>query len=240
MKRRQPYNPAQKSKQDLRGHLGVANEYRQAHSKSGFETEQIADGRFSSRERAMLTHPQLLAELYNNVMRKYAESGQPVPERIHIKMTPSDRATAPYRGILWAYLRTRAEVVTGSIKIADYEGAPSARDLHRLPLNQTQFSARRFYAWVREQPGLACVTDFLDRVVLQLNLAKAEDGEIVLSKAELGRELIDADNARDCKNASDGALVMCCRVLSETARDFLVLERRYQEQARRASQARIA
>jgi hypothetical protein len=42
MKRRQPYNPAKKTKQDLRGHLGIANEYRQAHSASGFETEQIA------------------------------------------------------------------------------------------------------------------------------------------------------------------------------------------------------
>jgi hypothetical protein len=239
MKKRIPYNPVVKTKQNLQGHLGVPNEHRQAHSASGFQIDEIAENRFSSRERAMLTHPALLADLYNAVVRKYAEAGEPLPERIHIgKMTPSDRVTALYRNILWAYLRVRAEVVRGTIKIADYEGVPSPRELNRVPLSQNQFDARRFYAWIREQHGLLVVTDLLDKVVLQLNPELAADGETVPTKAEIGRELIEIENARDAKAAADGALALACRVISEAARDFVIIERRHRNEIARLSSRR--
>ena len=239
MKKRIPYNPAAKTKQNLQGHLGVPNEHRQAHSASGFQIDEIAEDRFSSRERAMLTHPGLLADLYNAVVRKYAESGEPLPERIHIgKMTPSDRVTSPYRNILWAYLRVRAEVVRGAIKIADYEGVPSPRELNRVPLSQNQFDARRFYAWIREQHGLMVITDFLDQVALQINPELAADGETVPTKASIGRELIEIENARDAKAAADGALALACRAISEAARDFVIIERRHRNEIARLSSRR--
>jgi hypothetical protein len=239
MKKRTPHNPA-KPAPNLHGHLGVPNEHRQAHSRSGFDTEALADSRFVSRERAMLTHPALLTDLYNEVMRKLAESGEPVPEHIHIsKMTPSDRVSAAYRNLLWAYLRVRAEVVRGTIKAADYEGAPVQRQLNQVPLSQSQFDARRLYAWIREQHGLMVVTDFLDSIVLQLNPELAGDGETAPTKADIGKGLIGIENARDAKTAADGALALACRVLSEAARDFVIIERRYRDEANRLSRQRI-
>ena len=238
MKKRIPYNPA-RAKPNPQGHLGVPNEHRQSHSVSGFQTEEIAENRFVSRERAMLTHPALLADLYNEVVRKHTESGEPLPERIHIgKMTPSDRATAPYRNILWAYLRVRAEVVRGTIKIADYEGVPTQRELNRVPLSQTQFDARRFYAWIREQHGLMVITDFLDQVTLQINPELAEDGETAPTKAGIGESLIDIENTRDLKVAADGALALACKAISEAARDFVIIERRHRHEIARLSSRR--
>lgn len=185
----------------------------------------------------MLSHPALLNELYNAIVRKHQEAGEALPERIHIpKMTPSDRVTAPYRNILWAYLRVRAEVLRGTIKAADYEGVPTQRDLNRVPLTQGQFDARRFYAWVREQHGLLSVTEFLDAVVLQLNPELASDGDPPPpTKAEIGKGLLGAINERDAKNAADGALVLACRALGEAARDFVILERRYRNEVARLS-----
>ena len=241
MKKRTPYDPAKKTKQSLQGHLGVPNDFRATHSRAGFETEAIAEGRFVSRERAMLTHPGLLAEHYNALMVKLAESGEPVPEQVHLtKMTPSDRATAAYRNILWAYIKVRAEVARGKIKVADYEGVPTQRDLNRVPLSQTQFDARRFYAWIREQCGLLAVTDFLDQVVLQLNPEDAQEGEQAPTKTSIGRDLIDPETARDAKNATDGALGLACRVLAEAARDFVIIERRHRDEIRRLERKAIA
>jgi hypothetical protein len=238
MKKRIPYNPA-KAKPNLQGHLGVPNERRQAHSASGFQTDEIAEGRFVSRERAMLTHPGLLADLYNAEVRRYAESGEPLPERIHIgKMTPSDRITASYRNILWAYLRVRVEVERGTIKIADYEGVPSPRELNRVPLSQTQFDARRFYAWIRDQHGLMVITDFLDQVALQINPELVADGEDPPTKAGIGRDLIEIENARDAKTAADGALALACRAISEAARDFVIIERRHRQEIARLGSRR--
>lgn len=238
-KKRAPYNPAAKTKVQLQGHLGVPTGYRESHSRAGFETERIAEGRYVSRERAMLTHPGLIAEQYQALMRKYAESGELVPEQINItKLTPSDRVTAPYRNLLWAYLRTRAEVVRGNIKVADYEGVPTQRELNRVPLSQNQFDARRFYAWIREQHGLMAITEFLDKIALQLNAELAEDGETVPSKADIGRTLIGLDNARDLKSATDGALALACRSLAEAAQDFVIIERRYRSEVERLAKNR--
>ena len=233
MKKRTPFNPAKTTKK-LQGYLGVPNAERQARSRSGFETEQITDGRYVSRERAMLTHPALLIELYNQVVRKHQEAGEALPEKIHIpKMTPSDRATAAYRNILWAYLKVSAEVSRGTVKIVDYEGAPAAQGLNRVPLSQNQFDSRRFYAWIREQHGLLVVTDFLDSICKQMNPELVADGDTTPTKAEIGQSLTGAENARDAKNAADGALALACRVLSEAARDFVIIERRHRSEIQR-------
>lgn len=233
MAKRQPFDPA-KATNSLKGHLGVPSEQRERHSKSGFVTERIAEGRYVSRERAMLTHPGLLAELYNAIVRKHQEAGEPLPERVHIaKMTPSDRATAAHRNILWAYLRISAEVMRGNINIVDYEGMPSPQELERVPLSQTQFDARRFYAWLREQHGFMALTEYLDSVVVQLNPELASDDANAPTKAEIGQSLLGPVNERDAKAAADGALVLACRALSEAARDYMVLVRRYRSDLER-------
>jgi hypothetical protein len=233
VKKRTPYNPA-KAQKNLQGHLGVPSIERQSHSRAGFDTEEIAESRYVSRERAMLTHPALLADYYRDVMLKYAERGEQLPEQVVItKMTPSDRVSAAYRNILWAYMRVRTEVARGTIKIADYEGVPSQQELGRLPLNQNQFDARRFYAWIREQHGLMVITDFLDSVTLQVNPELAEDGETAPTKADIGRSLIDVENSRDAKTATDGALALACRSLAEAARDFVIIERRHRREIER-------
>lgn len=240
MKKRTPYNPA-KPKQNVRGHLGIPTPEREAHSRSGFERDVLAGNRYVSRERAMLTHPALLADLYNAVIRQYEEKGEPLPERIHLsKITPSDRITAAHRNLLWAYLRVRIEVVKGTLRVADYEGMPSQQDLNRVPLNQNQFDARRFYAWLREQHGMMVVTDFLDRVALQISPELASDGERAPTKADIGRDLIGVENTRDAKAATDGALALACRILAESARDFAIIERRYRSELERLSRTRIA
>lgn len=237
MKKRTPFNPAKTAK-NLTGYLGVPNVERQARSRSGFETEQITDGRYVSRERAMLTHPSLLMELYNQVIRKHQEAGETLPEKIHIpKMTPSDRVTASYRNILWAYLKVSAEVSRGTVKIVDYEGTPSAQALNRIPLSQNQFDSRRFYAWIREQHGLLVITDFLDSVCKQMNPELAADGEAPPTKAEIGQSLTGVENARDAKTAADGALALACRVLAEAARDFVIIERRHRGEVQRLQRA---
>ena len=110
--------------------------------------------------------------------------------------------------------------------------------LNRVPLSQTQFDARRFYAWLREQHGLLVVTDFLDQVALQLNPELAADGETAPTKAGIGKDLIEIENARDAKTAADGALALACRVISEAARDFVIIERRHRQEIARLSSRR--
>jgi hypothetical protein len=239
-KKRQPYNPAAKpkpkGKHGLKGHLGVPNPQRDARSRAGFDVEAIADGRYVSRERAMLTPPALIQERHNELVRKYEASGEPLPERIQDnRTTPSDRATAAYRNILWAYLRVRADVVRGNIKIGDYEGAPSQRDPHRLPLSKGQFDARRWYAWLRAQHGMLPTTEYLDKVACQINPEMAEDCQDAPTKADLGRDLIDLENTRDLKSAADGALVLACRTIADAARDFVIIERRRRDEIERNS-----
>ena len=235
MKKRAPYNP---SKPKLQGHLGIPSGERQAHSRSGFDTETITDGRYVSRERAMLTHPALLADLYNAVVRQYQEKQEPLPERIHIpKMTPSDRVSAPFRNLLWAYLKVRTEVVRGTINVADYEGVPTQKELNRVPLSQNQFDSRRFYAWIREQHGLMAITEFLDQVALQINPELIIDGDTPPTKSSIGRDLIGVENTRDAKAATDGALALACRALMEAAHDFAIIERRYRNEIERLARS---
>jgi hypothetical protein len=247
-RRGKPYNPAKDPKPVLvaPGQLGIANQYRQQHSKSGYDVEQLAvgfergGGVVRSRERAMLTHPALIAELYNAMMLKLVNSGQQIPERIEIKQTPGDRATAQHRGILWGYLSTRIEVLKGAVKIADYEGVPKSGDLHKLPLTQKQFDRRRFYAWVREQTGMAIVTDFLDRIVEHDNPELAADADAILTKHEMGEDLIGTQNRRDAENAVYGALSLSARILAEAARDFHTVESRYWQQIEIAKRRKLA
>lgn len=271
MARRKPHNPAAPvlpSQGHYRGQLGLPTPERASHMLDGYEVKQLAIGHdreggvVQSREKVILNHPQLLLELYNAVVQQYAEKGEELPARIDIKQTPADRATAPYRGILWSYITTHLEVLRGNIRVTDYEGVPQSSDMERFhvaALQQTFFNRRRFYAWVREQIGMACVTDFLDRVAVHDNPGLADDADRILKKHEIGRELLgkqlvcsncgtgygitDRRSCRDCgatlhardrdaENAFYGALSMCARVLSEAAKDFEISERRHHNRIR--------
>ena len=233
-KKRQPYNPAKAAKDKLKGHLGVPDEHRAARSRSGFDVETVADGHYSSRERAMLTHPGLLHERYNAIVRKHEERGEQLPERIQdSRNTPSDRVTAQYRNVLWSYIRIRVEVLQGEMTGVNYGGAPGRRDLNRVPLSDGQFDARRWYSWVRSQPGLLPVTDFIDQVVFQIYPELVEDGAVPPTKEDIGRSLTGTQTERDAKNATDGALALACQALADTARDFVIMERRHKNELKR-------
>ena len=233
-RKRQPYNPAKATKDKYKGHLGVPDEHRAARSREGFDTEAVADGRYVSRERAMLTHPGLLHERYNAAIRKCEERGEPLPDRIQDnRTTPSDRATAQYRNVLWSYIRIRVEVLRGEMQGVNYSSTPGPRDLNRVPLSNSQFDARRWYSWVRSQPGLLPVTDFIDQVVFQVYPELIEDGAVPPTKEEIGRSLTGAQTERDAKHAADGALALACRALADTARDFVIMERRHKNELKR-------
>ena len=239
-KKRQPYNPAKATKDKFKGHLGVPDERRAAKSSAGFDTEAIADGRYCSRERAMLTHPGLLRERYNAIVRKHEESGEPLPDRIQDnRTTPSDRVTAQHRNVLWSYIRIRTEVLQGEMKGVNYGGAPAPRDLNRVPLSDGQFDARRWYSWVRGQVGLLPVTDFIDQIVFQIYPELTDDGAAAPTKEDIGRDLTGTQNDRDAKNAVDGALALACRSLADAARDFVIMERSHKDELKRLAKKAI-
>lgn len=279
MSRRKPHNSSSTPSPSLhKGQLGLPTPERVNHYSDGYETKQLAVGHdreggvIQSRERAILTHPQLLSELYNLVIQEYAKRGDELPARVEIKQTPADRATAGQRGVLWSYITTHLEVLRGDIRIGDYEGSPRSSDLHRLPSavkDNKRFNRHRFYAWVREQTGLAVITDFLDRVAIHDNPGFADDASKVLKKWDIGRWLLGKEvycqnqdcrvhimppmpthcrvcgsplhnRDRDAENAFYGALGLAARALSEAAHDFVTVERNEYRAGTLASIKKIA
>lgn len=276
--KRRPHYAARHQTDLNRGQLGLPTPEREGHAREGFEVKQLAVGHgweggvVQSRERAILTHPQLLYELRNAMVKQYQDRGEEIPHRIHIKQTPSDRATEGINHyFMWSYIQTHLEVLRGDINISDYEGAPRSSELHRLPRSlggdKKKFDNRRFYAWVRDQTGLAVVTNLLDRVAVHDNPGLTDDSERVLNKYEIGRYLLGKEltcqncggvfgiydvrgckhcgNAihtrdRDAENAFYGALSMCARVLGEAAQDFQVVEKRRIDTLRLAMNKKIA
>jgi hypothetical protein len=193
--------------------------------KGDFETEQVAIGHFRLREKSMLTHPSLLAERTNAKLRAYADQGKEPDQDIQITQTPSDRATAMWRHLLWKYLETRYENINGKSGSTKFEQSSRSSELGRLPLSEDQFNRRRFYEWLRKQPGCKSLTNLLDRVAAQCNPQAHDPDYPILSKAEIGAWRIDSDNPRDAKNACDGALAQACEHLAEMAAHYAALER---------------
>ena len=211
--------PAEVAKQ-----LGLSGE-RLAQSKAGFETEAVGIGHNRLREKAMLTDPALLAERTNAKMRAYADQGKEPDKDVQITQTPSDRATALWRGILWDYLKTRYRDASGNASITNYEGSTRSSELHKLPLSNDQFNKLKFFNWLRKTPMGRELTDFLNDVAAQCNPQAHPSGYRVMSKTEIGAWLIDSDTARDCKSATDGALSLACRMLAGAHAHFAALER---------------
>lgn len=266
---RKKQKQSQPKTQDLyryRGQLGLPTPERASHMPDGFETTQLAAGHdreggvVQSRAQTILTHPALLSELYNASIKAYQDRGEALPAHIEIAQKPADRATAQHRGVLWSYLSTHIEVMRGNCKIVNYEGTQGGSSHDRLPLPIQQFTGkawdrRRFYAWIREQTGMAYLTNFLDRVAEHDNPACLEDASAILTKHDLGRHLLDkeiccahcgrsygvraprsgfchgcgariAGRDRDAENAFYGALSFAAHVLGEAARDFVTWENR--------------
>jgi hypothetical protein len=194
-----------------RGQIGLPTPERAQHMPDGFEVRQLSAG-FSreggviqSRQVTILTHPALLSELYNAVIQQHQARGEPLPHHVDVNRTPADRATAQHRGILWSYISARIDAIRGNIKIVSYEGAGGSYPGSRLPLPEREFvgrawDRRRFYAWVREQSGMAYLTDFLDRVVAHDNPGLDLDADTIITKHDIGRALLAKDVV--CPNES--------------------------------------
>jgi hypothetical protein len=139
-----------------------------------------------------------LHELYNALIQQHQKDNKPLPPKLDIKQTPADRATAGHRGILWGYIESHLEALRGNIKITNYEGSPGGGELHRLPTPERLWEGKtwdrhRFYAWIREQTGFACLTDFLDRIIEHDNPGLSHDADAILTKHDMGRDLLAKD-----------------------------------------------
>ena len=237
-KRNKPWNPAKEQRpEDFSEQLGFPNKERLRHSKAGFDPEQVAighrqHGRVRSRERAMLTHPSLLADRIAAATQSYIEAGEELPKEVRAQETPSDRAVALHRNLLWSYLITRRQVVVGERKGTNYEASSRSSDTNRLPLTDGQFNRRAFYEWLRKQPGWRYFTaNFLDKIAAQVDPQASDDPDHIMSKAELGMWLIDCDSPRDGKNAADGALAAIVHGLADAAAMYAALERQKKKQS---------
>ena len=186
-----------------RGQLGIPTPERAAHMPDGFAIQQLAVGHdhgggvIQSRQATILSHPGLLAELYTAVVRQHQDENKPLPAHVDVSMTPGDRVTAQNRAILWEYILARIDAVKGNSKIVNYSGASGGAPGSRLPLPEREFTGRnwdrrRFYAWIRRQPGMAYLTAFLDHVVAHDNDTAAEAGHVIL-KHDMGRALLAKD-----------------------------------------------
>ena len=192
-----------------------------------FEAESVGIGHHRLREKSPLTHPALLSEMQAMKTKSYIEAGKELPEEgVCITQTPSDRATAQNRKVLWDYIFTRIEAQVGKQNGINYEGSPRSGDLHRLPLTDRQFNRRAFMQWLKGQPGWKYFTSYLDSFVALVEPQSVVDRDRIMSKGEIGMWLIDCDNTRDGKNAADGALAAICNGLAEAAADFSVVNRR--------------
>jgi hypothetical protein len=258
--------PQPKDLYSYRGQLGLPTPERAQHMPEGFEVKQLAvgydrqGGVVQSRQVTILTHPALLSELYTAVIQQHQRENKQLPVHVDVSRTPADRATAQNRGILWSYVSSRIDAMRGNIKIVNYEGSGGSAPGSRLPLPEREFTGkawdrRRFYAWVREQTGMAYVTDFLDRVVAHDNPGLDLDADAIITKHDMGRALLAKDvvcpgceanfgphaprsgycrhcgheirpRDRDAENAFYGALSFAAHVLAEAARDFVTWENR--------------
>ena len=220
-----PWNPArnimpEKVAQDL----GLAKQ-RFQHSKAGFESEPTGIGHFRLKEKAMLTHPSLLAERTNIILRAYADQGKQPDKDVQITQTPSDRATAMWRHLLWQFLQTHWEAEQGKSGRTNFEKSSHSSDLNRVPLTDDQFSRRGFYNWLKTQPMGKELSDFLIDIAAQCNPQACGPGQRVMSKSEIGAWLIDCDSPRDSKNACDGALALACRMLAGAQAHYVAMKR---------------
>ena len=191
-----------------------------------FESEQVSIGHHRLRERSMLTHPALLMERRAAATKAYVDAGKELPsDGIRVPETPSDRATAKYRSVLWRYLVSRWSIVPGRSGSTNFEKSSHSTDLNRLPLTESQFDQRAFYGWLKSQPGGKSLTSFLNKVAAQCNPQAHDPDYTIMSKAEIGMWRIDTDNPRDAKNACDGALAQACEQLAEMAAHYAAIER---------------
>ena len=173
----------------------------------------------------MLTHPALLAERTNIILRAYADQGKQPDKDVQIAQTPSDRCTAMWRKLLWDWMVTHYEAEQGKSGRTNFEKSSHSSDLNRVPLTDDQFSRRGFYCWLKTQPMGRELSDFLIDIAAQCNPQACGAGQRVMSKAEIGAWLLDADNPRDCKNATDGALSLACRMLAGAQAHYVAMKR---------------
>lgn len=223
-KSKRPWDPAKNvMPENVAKDLGITR--RLDHSKAGFEPELVGIGHFRLREKAMLTDPALLSERANAKMRAYVESGKEPDKDIQISQTPSDRATAMWRNLLWSYMHARYKDVSGKIGSTNFEKSSHSSDLNRLPLTDNQFSRLKFYNWLRKQPIGLELSNFLNDIAAQCNPQAHPPEHKIMSKTEIGAWLIDSDTPRDCKSATDGALALACRLLAGAQAQFFAQER---------------
>ena len=204
--------------------LGLGVE-RLRHSKAGFEPEPTGIGHFRLKEKAMLTHPSLLAERTNIVLRAYADQGKTPDKDVQINQTPSDRVTAMWRKLLWEFLQTHWEAEQGKSGRTNFERSSHSSDLNRLPLTDDQFNKRGFYSWLKSDPIGAGLAEFLIDIAAQCNPQACGSEQRVMSKTDIGAWLLDADNPRDTKNACDGALGLACRLLARGQAHYAAMKR---------------
>jgi hypothetical protein len=224
-KTKKPWNPVTTPiPSKVADDLGISDRIK--HSKAGFEAEQTGIGHFRLKERSMLTHPNLLAERRNIALRAC-----PDQEKLHIQQTPSDRATAMWRRLLWQFIETHYEVKQGRTGRTNFERASTSTDLNRIPFTDGQLSRRGFYNWLKDQPIGKELADFLSDIAAQCNPQACGPDQRVMSKAEIGAWLLDSDNSRDCKNATDGALALACRLLA-CAQSHYATQKRYEKYRR--------
>ena len=138
-----------------------------------------------------------------------------------------------WRHLLWQYFATRYESINGKSGSTKFEQSSRSSELGRLPLSEVEFSRRRFYEWVRKQPGCKSLTNFLDRIAAQCNPQAHDPEYVIMSKSEIGAWRIDTDNPRDAKNACDGALAQACEHLAEMAAYYAALERQQKKLGKR-------
>ena len=204
--------------------LGLSG-HRINQSKAGFEVEQTGIGHHRLREKAMLTHWSLLAERANAKLRAYTDQGKEPDGDIQIQQTPSDRATANWRHLLWSYIETHWSVMEGKSGRTNYEKSSRSSDLNKLPLSDKQFSRRKFYGWLEKQPGGKELMDYVNDVAAQCNPQAYPADHTVMSHAEIGAWLLDHDSPRECKAAATGALALACRILAGMSAAFAAQER---------------
>ena len=231
--KKKPWDPRTQARPtEFSEQLGFPKKERLNKSKAGFEAEQLAvgarrDGVVRSREKSMLTHPALLAERRTVIIRAYVEQGKELPsEGIKVPETPSDRASAQWRHLLWQYLQARYESINGKCSSTNFEKSSHSSDINKIPLTDNQFKRLGFYYWLRKQPGWKELTDFLDDIAAQCNPQACSSDHRLMSKVEIGSWLLDSDNPRDAKCAVDGALALACRALAGAAAEYSLLERR--------------
>lgn len=235
-RKKQPYRPG---KEPVPGHLtkqlGVPTPYRRQHTPKGydqgFDIQPLAagfergGGVVRSRERAMLTPPDLQRQMLEDFLQKKREAGEEMPQTVRIALTPSDKVIAHNPYIVHDYITTHKEVEAKTIKVSNYEGAISAGDIHRLPLQDHEFRRRHFYAWIQDNCPLA-VQKALMQVCEQCNpevMARAHgrEPEEAITKAGIGRYWTRENKSdRDAVNNADGVLALAASVLAELHMEY--------------------